>query len=69
VSTEELTDGHIAGHIIIDSAPGLALADARTPPEQEKGWVTEYIAQYKDWLDALGPCPYRMELQWGRSGV
>jgi hypothetical protein len=30
VSTEESTDGHIVGHIIIDSAPGLALADTRT---------------------------------------
>jgi hypothetical protein len=40
VSTEEFTDGHIVGHIIIDSALGLALADTRTPPEQEKGGVS-----------------------------
>jgi hypothetical protein len=32
VSTEEFTDGHIAGHIIIDSALRLTLANTRTPP-------------------------------------
>ena len=26
--------------------------------------VTEYIAEYKDWLGSPGPCPYRMEPQW-----
>src|SRR5262249_38013679 len=26
--------------------------------------VTEYIAEYKDWLGALGPCPCRVEFQW-----
>jgi hypothetical protein len=41
VSTEEFTDGHIAGHITIDNDPGgLALADTRTPPQQEKGGVS-----------------------------
>ena len=27
-------------------------------------FVTEYIAEYKDWLGAPEPCPYRMEPQW-----
>jgi len=26
-------------------------------------FVTEYIAEYKDWSGAPGPCPYRMEPQ------
>src|SRR6516162_10752210 len=26
--------------------------------------LTEYIAEYKDWLGALGPCPYRTGSQW-----
>src|SRR5262245_57514794 len=31
------------------------------------GLITEYIAEYKDWLGALGPCPCRMELRWAGS--
>src|SRR5262249_31697234 len=28
---------------------------------------TEYIAEYKDWLGALGLCQCRMEFQWAGS--
>jgi hypothetical protein len=57
VSTEECTDGRIAGHIIIDSVLGLALANMRTPPEQEKGGVSgpsQAGSAPATYLDALG---------------
>ena len=40
MSTEEFTDGHIVGHIIIDSAPGAGARRHETPPQQEKGGVS-----------------------------
>jgi hypothetical protein len=39
VSTEEFTDGHIAGHITIDRL-GAPLVNTRTPPEPEMGGVS-----------------------------
>jgi hypothetical protein len=30
-------------------------------------FVTEYIAECKDWLGSPEPCPYRMEPQWAGS--
>ena len=31
---------------------------------KQRHFVTEYIAEYKDWSGAPAPCPYRTEPQW-----
>ena len=64
MSTEECTDGHIAGLIIIDSVLGLALANMTTPPEQEKGGVSgpsQAGSAPATYLDALA---YRDVTAW-----